>query len=295
MKERSPAKATFDAAVSRGESAALLEQLPDASDVSSTRLGNIPTNEKAHVEITYVGELKHDAQNDGIRFTIPTHIAPRYGAVPSSQASEGSSVYGQGGISITVDASVAEGSFIRGIQSPTHPIAVTMGSTSTSGVADPAMHQASATLSLGFTELDKDFVLIVLTKKTGVPKALLERHPTLPNQRALMLTLVPQFSLPPINPEIVFVADRSGSMQANMSTLISALKVFLKSLPVGVRFNICSFGTRYTFLWRKSRAYSRDSMNEALAHVETFRANYGGTKTYKALAAAIENRYTDIP
>lgn len=296
VKERSKAKATFDAAVSRGESAGLLEQLPEASDVFSTRLGNIPANEKVHVEITYVGELKHDAQADGIRFTIPTRIAPRYGAVPSSQAIEVSNVTERGGISITVDASVAEGSFIRGIQSPTHPIAVTMGSTSSSsGDADPAMHQASATLSLGATELDKDFVLIVLTKETGTPKAILERHPTLPNQQALMLTLVPKFDLPRINPEVVFVADRSGSMSSNVSTLVSALKVFLKSLPVGVKFNICSFGSRYSFLWPKSQAYSRDSVDEALAHVETFRADYGGTETFKALEATIENRYTDLP
>ncbi|KAL8940086.1 MAG: hypothetical protein Q9216_002995 [Gyalolechia sp. 2 TL-2023] len=295
VKERAQAKATFDAAVSRGESAGLLEQLPEASDVFSTHLGNVPANGKVHVKITYVGELKHDAQDDGIRFTIPTRIAPRYGEVSSSQAREGSSVHEQGGISITVDASVAEGSFIKGIQSPTHPIAVTMGNTSTSGHADPAMHQASATLSLGSTVLDNDFVLIVLTKETGMPKALLERHPTLPNQRALMLTLVPKFSLPRINPEIVLVADRSGSMEPNMSTLIRALKVFLKSLPVGVKFNVCSFGSRHTFLWPKSQAYSRDSMNEALAHVETFSANYGGTEISSALTATIENRYMDIP
>lgn len=295
VKERSKAKATFDAAVSRGESAGLLEQLPEASDVFSTRLGNIPANEKVHVEITYIGELKHDAQADGIRFTIPTRIAPRYGMVSSSQAIEGSNVQEQGGISITVDASVAERSFIRGIQSPTHPIAVTMGSTSISGNADPAMHQASATLSLGSTELDKDFVLIVLTKETGTPKALLERHPSLPNQQALMLTLVPKFDLPRINPEIVFVADRSGSMEENVPTLISALKVFLKSLPVGVKFNICSYGSHHSFLWPKSQAYSRDSVDAALAHVETFRADYGGTETFQALKATIENRYTDIP
>ncbi|KAL8838521.1 MAG: hypothetical protein Q9170_002101 [Blastenia crenularia] len=295
VKERSQAKATFDAAVSRGESAGLLERLPEASDVFSTRLGNIPANEKVHVEISYVGELKHDAEADGIRFTIPTRIAPRYGTLESTQSKEGSSVQEKGGMSIIVDASVAKGSFIRGIQSPTHPIAVTMGSTSTSGDADPEMHQASATLSLGSTELDKDFVLIVLTKEIGTPKAILESHPNLPNQRALMLTLVPKFSLPPISPEIVFVADRSGSMQGNVPTLISALKVFIKSLPVGVKFNICSFGSRHAFLWPKSQAYSRDSMNEALAHVQAFGADFGGTETFSALEATIDNRYGDIP
>ncbi|KAL9019182.1 MAG: hypothetical protein Q9185_003563 [Variospora sp. 1 TL-2023] len=293
VKERSQAKATFDRALSRGETAGYLEQLPEASDVFSTRLGNIPANGEVHVDITYVGELKHDAEADGIRFTLPTRIAPRYGAIPSNLSS--SNVREDGGIKITVDASVAEGSFIRGIQSPSHPIAVTMGSTSASEDVEVAMHKASATLSLGSTELEKDFVLIVLNKDSGTPKAILESHPTIPNQRALMLTLVPRFSLPPSHPDIVFVADRSGSMAHNIPTLVAALKVFLKSLPVGVTFNICSFGSSCSFLWPKSKAYSRESLKEALDHVQTFSANYGGTETFAALKATIENRYTGLP
>ncbi|KAI4116176.1 MAG: hypothetical protein LQ345_003357 [Seirophora villosa] len=295
VKERTQAKATFDQAVSRRETAGYLEQLPEASDVLTTHLGNIPANGEVHVDITYVGELKHDAEADGIRFTLPTRIAPRYGTLVSFQSNVGSNVREDGGIKITVDASVAEGSFIRGIQSPSHPIAVTMGSTSTSDDVEVAMHKASATLSLGSTELEKDFVLIVLNKDVGTPKAILERHPTLPNQRALMLTLVPKFSLPRSNPEIVFVADRSGSMNANIPTLVASLKVFLKSLPVGVSFNICSFGSRHSFLWPKSKPYSRETLNEALDHLETFGADYGGTETFAALKATIENRYTDIP
>ncbi|KAL8958287.1 MAG: hypothetical protein Q9193_004625 [Seirophora villosa] len=295
VKERSQAKATFDQAVSRRETAGYLEQLPEASDVLTTHLGNIPANGEVHVDITYVGELKHDAEADGIRFTLPTRIAPRYGTLVSFQSKVESNVREDGGIKITVDASVAEGSFIRGIQSPSHPIAVTMGSTSTSDDVEVAMHKASATLSLGSTELEKDFVLIVLNKDVGTPKAILERHPTLPNQRALMLTLVPKFSLPRSNPEIVFVADRSGSMNTNIPTLVAALKVFLKSLPVGVSFNICSFGSRHSFLWPKSKPYSRETLTEALGHLETFRADYGGTETFAALEATIENRYTDIP
>jgi len=293
VKEKEKALKVYKEAVERGETAGLLEQL-DNSDVFHTKLGNIPAGQKVIVDITYVGELKHDAETDGIRFTVPTTIAPRYGTT-SHSTSHGVPANDSGGIRITVDASLTEGSFIRGIQSPSHPIAVTMGSTSTGTQEDPHMHKASATLSLGSTELDKDFVLVVLAKDTATPKALLEAHSSIPNQRALMITLVPKFALPPSRPEIIFVADRSGSMQDKIPTLISALKVFLKSVPVGIKFNICSFGTGHSFLWPKSKAYSQSTLTEALQHVEGFSANCGGTETFSAMKATIESRYKDLP
>lgn len=76
VKEKHKAKENYNAAVERGETAGLLEQGP-TSDVFMTSLGNIPAGEKISVTLTYIGELKHDAGIDGIRFTIPTRISPR--------------------------------------------------------------------------------------------------------------------------------------------------------------------------------------------------------------------------
>lgn len=283
----------YEAARSRGETAGLLEQLPEAADVFSTKLGSIPAGGSILVEISYVGELKHDAEVDGIRFTLPTAVAPRYGSQPRSV------IAGKGvlddGIDIIVDVSMGGSSLIQSVQSPSHPILVSIGKISTSRQdAQPIMHQASATLALGSTHLGKDFVLIVSHRDIGIPTAFLEAHPSIPNQRALMLDLVPKFSLPPARPEIIFVADRSGSMASEIPTLISALKVFLKSLPVGVPFNILSFGSRYDFLWPNSRTYDSESHEEAMAHIECFEANYGGTATHIAVRAAIERRFGDL-
>jgi hypothetical protein len=171
-------------------------------------------------------------------------------------------------ISITVDVSMAEGIPIKKVMSPSRLIEVTLGSLSTSTIdEDASVFKASATLALGTTELEKDFVLQVVAKDVGVPQAILETHPTLPNQRALMTTLVPKFNLKAQKPEIIFIADRSGSMGGLIPTLIAALKVFLKSILVGCMFNICSFGSHYQFLWEKSRAYDEDSLSEAIAYV----------------------------
>ncbi|KAG4444150.1 hypothetical protein IFR05_000379 [Cadophora sp. M221] len=294
VKEKAKAQEIYDKAVAKGETAGLLQQAPEASDMFSTKLGNIPAGESVIVEITYIGELKHH-ETEGIRFTIPTKIAPRYGSGPDYGTPAGITAQNQDGIKITVDVNMQEGSFIKGVQSPSHPIAVSMGTVSTATAADPTMSKASATLSLGSAALEKDFVLIVQCKDIGIPKAILETHPTIPNHRTLMATLVPKFSLPPSRPEIVFVADRSGSMHGNIPMLTSAMNVFLKSMPAGVKFNICSFGSTCSFLWDKSQSYTKDTLQRATNHVQTFGADMGGTQTFAAIKATIERRWSDIP
>ena len=264
VKEKGEARKTYEKAKESGETAALLEQLPDAADVFMTALSNIPAGSSVEVTITYVQELKHDAEVDGIRLTIPTSISPRYGSYPG-KLQDSSAVDNSKGISLTIDVSMAEGIPIKRIISPSHPIEVSIGSLSTSTIdEDASISKASATLALGTTELEKDFVLQVIAKDVGIPQAILETHPNLPNQRALMTTLVPKFNLKSQKPEIIFLADRSGSMSGHIPTLIAALKVFLKSIPIGCMFNICSFGSNHKFLWEKSQLYDEDTLAEGL-------------------------------
>lgn len=289
VKERKEAKKTFDAAVERGETAALLEQSTQASDVFTTTLGNVPANTSVQVEITYLGELEHDAEVDGVRFTIPTAIAPRYGSGPSPSA-----MGVNGSISFTVDADMGKDCPIKSVQSPSHPISVSIGTLSTDESATPSLQRASAALSLNSTELEADFVVQIVAASVGNPVAMLETHPTMPNQRALMTSLVPRFNLPVEKPEVIFICDRSGSMSGKIPNLIAALQIFLKSLPVGVRFNICSFGSRYSFLWKKSQMYDQNSLDKAVAHVKTFNSDYGGTEMYKPVEEAFKRRYSNM-
>lgn len=294
VQQKDVAKKTYQAAVDRGETAGLLESLP--AGVFGVALGNVPANADIVVDITYCGELKHDASIDGLRYMLPTSIAPRYGSYPGSVL--GSNTIAKGGISITVDVDMAT-SAIRKIQSPSHPIAVSMGATSvteSSGQAPFMPSRASATLTLGSTELAQDFTLQLLIDDISKPQAILETHPTLPNQRAIMTTLVPRFALESAHPEIVFVADQSGSMGGSKNAaLVSALKIFLKSLPLGVRFNICGFGSRFQFLWPKSQAYNDGNLLAAIAFVDSFAANYGGTEILPPITAAFEQRLSDLP
>ncbi|KAK5651239.1 hypothetical protein OQA88_12703 [Cercophora sp. LCS_1] len=298
VKERAEAKKTFDAAVAKGETAGLFEQLPEASDVFTTTIGNIPAGAEIKVDITYLGELKHDAEADGIRFTIPTHIAPRYGSYPG-QMLEATGATNKGGISIVVDAEMANNSQIKQIQSPSHPIAVTIGNTSVGAAsgADMSLQKASATLALGTAELGSDFVLHVVATNAEDPIAVLEKHPTIPNHRALMATLVPKFNLPSSRPEVVFLCDRSGSMYGGnkMPNMKTALHLFLKSLPVGLKFNICSFGSRHELLFKDgSKSYDESTLKQASAYVDTFSSDFGGTEMYQPLEDIFKRRFTDM-
>ena len=294
VQQKDEAKKTYQAAVDRGETAGLLESLP--AGVFGVTLGNVPAKTSIVVDITYCGELKHDAAIDGLRYMLPASIAPRYGNYPGEVLK--SNATSKGGISITVDVDMAS-SAIRKVQSPSHPIAVSMGVLSTAEEGDKApfdSSQASATLTRGSTELADDFVLQLLIDDTSKPQAILETHPELPNQRALMTTLVPKFALESANPEIVFIADQSGSMSGSKNdALVKALRVFLKSLPLGVRFNICAFGNDFKFLFPNSQAYNEANLKTALKFVDSFKAHYGGTEILKPITAAFKQHLSDLP
>lgn len=326
VQEKGEARQNYNDAVAAGKAAGLLEMTPEAADVFVTKLGNIPAATKVVVEVQYLGELKHDAGVDGLRLTIPMGIAPRFGDWPGdileaytpvlspSGVAAGSSSdedkSSEHGLKITIDAQLPPSAQIQSISSPSHQIAVSIGKTSTSSAAQTlVLNQASATLALNGTSavaahLDKDFILHLTATSLSTPQAVLEKHPTIPDQHALMATFVPKFSLSTSSPsskkrskpEVIFLCDRSGSMSSEIPNLISALRVFIKSLPQGVRFNIASFGSRYSFLWPPtrssstsgSRLYARDCVAEAMRHVEDFAADYGGTEMYQPMEAIFD-------
>ncbi|VUC30561.1 unnamed protein product [Clonostachys rosea] len=291
VKEWREAQADFGNAKAQGKTAGLFQQSRKAADIFSTTIGNLPPGEEVRVELTYLGELKHDAEINGLRLTIPTRISPRYGSTMWEAKAPG---VAERGMSITVDVEMPGSSPIKSIQSPSHPMSVTIGTLSTAPLAEPSLSKASASFSQSSVGLDIDVVIDVVATNLGEPAAFLETHPTIPNQRALMATLVPKFNLSPIKPEIVFLCDRSGSMRPEIKNLVAALHIFLRSLSAGVKFNICSFGTKHTFLWDQSRTYDQESFELAKNHIDSFEANYGGTNIFDPLKAAFERRYSDM-
>lgn len=111
-----------------------------------------------------------------------------------------------------------------------------------------------------------------------------------------MTTLVPRAPVQQSKPEVILVADQSGSMQgARTKTLVTALRVFLKSLPVGIKFNICYFGTYHSFLFPESQVYDQKSLDKALRSLDGLDGKHGGTETLGAIRASVESRDRSQP
>jgi hypothetical protein len=301
---KSAARQAFNESVDSDQTASLLEQ--NTSEVFTTILGNIPANTRLKTEISFITVLKHkfvDSQST-TTLTIPTYIAPRYGPTPAG-VSHGTTIETPRSFSAQVEVLATEQ--IRTISSTTHSITVNMGvgasTTETwdefvTAAAVPVANRAVVRLANEHSLLEKDFVLEIMTQPVvgmEVPQALLEAHPSFEAHQALMLTIPPKFMLQNVasshDAEIIFVADRSGSMEDKMQALKSAMNFFLRGIPSGRRFNIWCFGTNHTYLWPRSEAYSEANMRRALEYVsQNFNADMGGTELLPALKAIVASR-----
>ncbi|KAH8149393.1 uncharacterized protein LAJ45_06472 [Morchella importuna] len=305
IKPKQEAKAEYNAAKAAGKQAALLEQ--NTGEVFTTSVGNIRPGEFVSVVIKYVHELKQDIEVEGVRLVVPTIISPKYGHADFTNFGVGWD-NGWNNMSTKLEK-IAEGRLetkglaievmatmngsIRGVQSPSHPIAINIGSHDASGQGEFNPQMARAVLAIptaSTTGLEKDFTLIISSTDISMPRAFIAPHPDIPSKSTLLVTLVPRFELPQQRPEVVFVVDRSGSMTDKIATVRSALHLFLASLPVGVHFNIISFGSRHSSLWPKSKLYSAESFEAAKRHVDGMDANMGGTEMLAPCSQAVSSR-----
>ena len=270
----------YELAKAEGKTAGLV--LQKEPDIFQTKVGNVPSNSTVTVVITYVTPLKQDAQSNAVRFIFPTTISPRYGSQTNSGTTNVST--GQTGFAFELEAKMP--GQITTVSSPSHPVAMSLSGSNAAGV----------TLSSTSPHLDKDIVILISANDLDIPRCMIETWPK-SSTKCAMLTLVPRFNLPRAQTEIIFIIDRSGSMRHKITTLKKALQLFLKSLPASpeVYFNICSFGSRYDFLFKngKSQRYDSNTLDMAEKYVGGVAADYGGTEILAPLLQCMKQRRTD--
>ncbi|KAF7373273.1 hypothetical protein MSAN_00536300 [Mycena sanguinolenta] len=301
--EKQEARETYNTAVAQGQQASLAEQ--QTPDVFQVSVGNIPPNEQVQIELVYATELSEDEENDSIRFHLPVHIGARYGRAPQSTPTPFPFI-GRLFVSsssptpfLTLAMSVEAIAPIAKIGCPSHSVSTELG-------PDPKLpnfkelpfsNYARVSLSSD-SPLDKDFVLTIKSAGLDTPRCVAELHPT-HDTVAMGLTLVPRFKLPEVSrQEFIFVVDRSGSMSGKrIEAAKKALVVMLRALPhEDSLFQIMSFGSRSTCLWGDgSRPYNQETLEEATRHVDSMKADYGGTEIAAALQNCFSARKMDRP
>ena len=139
----------------------LQEELPDVFQCS---IGNITQNQIVKIRITYVTELKQDADSDQVRFVLPTAVAPRYGKPQKDQFQAltelivGNPTYSnETQYTLDVDVICHMTASLLSVESPTHKIKTEINLN-----GDPKTCRVG--LAEDKTRLEKDFVLVVKSK-----------------------------------------------------------------------------------------------------------------------------------
>ena len=279
VKEREQAFEEYDEALARGHGAYLLDE--ERADIFTVSVGNLPPGKEAVLRLTTVSELP--LEGDAIRFTLPTTIAPRYApatdrkGVGETEAERVSPPYAlEVSYGLTLEVDVQTTAPVRSVESPSHPVSVTIEN-----------GRATVRLSEREAALDRDVVLKIALAETHEPRALVERGPD--GHAYALVSFRPRLETALGPAEVIFVVDRSGSMQGtSIAEARNALQLALRSLRQGCLFNVVGFGSKAVSLFPESRAYDDASLAEATQHVTQLEADLGGTEILPALERVLE-------
>ena len=271
--EREQAFEAYDDAMAGGHGAYLLDQ--ERPDVFTASVGNLAPGSEVELTLRYVALVERE--DDALRFTLPTTVAPRY--VPARGAEVGQPEheklnaphardvpYGLA-VSVAVDTPG-----LRQLASPTHPIETTLRE----GGADVRLGQ-------DVVALDRDFVLRVTADPA--PQALVAREDD--GTRVALLTFAPTAPAPePM--DVVFLLDRSGSMNGrSIEEAKKALLLAIRALSPGDRFDVIGFGSRHESLFGEPVPYAERTLEGATRLVSRMKANLGGTEILAPLREAL--------
>lgn len=288
VQEKEEARDTYDDAISSGQSAFLLEESDESSDIFQISVGNLPPKKEALVELRFVTEFSVEAEGRVV-FVLPTVLNPRY-----SPADSAASLSTQIPRAASVDApysfefamKVKATSAISEITSPSNTLRVEIDENDNT--------QAKVGLAESH-KFDKDVVVHVLTREPFKPEAIVENGIKIEGKEdgegfmsnpVVMLNFFPEFKSSESSEkgEFIFVVDRSGSMGGSrMDSAKETLLLFLKSLPDGCYFNVVGFGSSYKTLFKKSELYNDANLKKATDLAKSMQADLGGTEILSPL------------
>ena len=270
-------EAQYEEALSEGDSAILLER--NAGNDFTLNLGGIKPNEKVTVTVRY-GQLVR-FNKSGLRLSIPTVIAPRFGdpmadgGIKQHQVTESSpeAEYGLS-LSISLHGDWADSS----IESPSHSIKIGQV---VDGVRKVSLSKESF--------LDRDFVLSLAKPdqssvsmivpdyaNEGSYMALAAFRPNIENGQAKRMN-------------VKILVDCSGSMEGDsIDAARKSLQAFVTELTEDDHFSLSKFGSMFMHRSKGLWTATEPAKKAAQRWIESLDADMGGTEMAVALLDTFE-------
>ncbi|GHG88214.1 VIT domain-containing protein [Comamonas sp. JC664] len=293
VKEREEAFRTYDNAITDGHGAALLDE--ERRNVFTAQVGNLLPGEETVVEVEFLQAVT--AEEGSVRWMLPTLVAPRYipgkptgdrtahgREEPTSQVPDADRItppVGQVSYGLRMDLLVDLGREVT-VESPSHAVTVTREEGSRVRVG----------FSRGEVSLDRDLVLNLRSPdSSAVFTPLVTHRKGGDGPGTFALTVVPDLlgmaSAPP-KQEVVFAVDVSGSMDGeSLPQAQAALRLCLRHLREGDRFNIIAFESGFTTFQPQPVPFSQRTLEQADQWVAALRP-LGGTELLAPMKAAVQ-------
>ena len=268
--EKKAAEEKYEDAVAAGDAAVMLEAIEPG--LYTMNVGNLLPKETA--TITFVYAIVYRWVGDTLRLSLPTTIAPRYGASPHAphQAPESSlEVENHFSLKVGISGSLREAQFVC----PSH--AVTLASSSDETVI---------TLTEAKAVMDRDFILTVKAPQATHSFAICGADGEGAAAIASFKPLFPGLQQPRAL-GLAIVIDCSGSMQGDsIAQARQALAGILDALQPRDRVTIVAFGSTIKRLSDRLLPCTPANLGKARQFAAELEADLGGTEIAPALRAA---------
>ncbi|WP_225408373.1 VIT domain-containing protein [Stigmatella hybrida] len=291
VKEREEAFRTYDDAITAGHGAALLDQ--ERANVFTAQVGNLLPDEETYVEVEFLQAIQ--VEEGSVRWMLPTLVAPRYipGAPQGDRTAHGTASptprvpdadritppMGNVGYGLKLDLKVDLGREVV-VESPSHALSLEKEGT-----------RVRVKFARDEVALDRDFVLTVRSPDTSTQLTPLVTHRQGEKPGTFALTVVPDLlglAAGPKRQEVVFVVDTSGSMDGeSLPQAQGALRLCLRHLREGDRFNIIAFDTSFQTFAPEPAVFTQKTLEQADRWVAALSAA-GGTELLQPMLAAVQ-------
>lgn len=281
--KKSTAEKQYEEAVIQGDAAIMLEQAKPG--LYAMNVGNILAGEQVVVTIRSA-ELQTWNENT-LRFSLPTTIAPRYGDpeqaglhlhhIPETDLLAEHRFQ----LNLTLTGFLA----LAQIECPSHQVAITPGTTKT-----------TVKLASGDACMDRDFILTMHLPQA--PPDTLQIDQDFDDGWVALASFIPQLPAPQLLPpkSIKIVMDCSGSMAGDsMTQARQAIGDILSLLRPDDYFNLILFGSSHRQLFDRQVQATGENITKARRQLRSIEADMGGAEMQAALLATVEISGPSMP